>query len=195
MVPAASPIRSLEDFARALRADSGGVPVAAGAAGGVDHMMFGLLGKALGIPAARLAYVAFNSGGPAGTAVLGGQVGAGISNYGEWQGHVEAGRMRALAISSGERAPGVPVPTFREGGVDLVFHNWRAVFAPPGVPEGHVAQLEAMVDAMARSPAWRREGEARGWQQLHQPRREFAPWLAAEIRSVEGVLKDLGLAG
>ena len=68
------------------------------------------------------------------------------------------------------------------------------MFAPPGVPEDHVAQLEALVEAMARSPAWRREGEQRGWQQLYMPRREFGAWLQAETRSVEEVLKDLGLA-
>jgi putative tricarboxylic transport membrane protein len=194
VVPASSPIQNLSDFVREMRANPRGMAVGAGAAGGVDHMMFGLLGQALGFPGNGLSYVAFNSGGPAATAILGSQVRAGISNYGEWQGHIEAGRMRALAISSEERVPGIDVPTFREGSVDVVFYNWRAVFAPPGVPEDHVAQLEALVDAMARSPAWQREGETRGWQPLYQPRREFTTWLQGETHQVEGVLKELGLA-
>lgn len=194
VVPAASPIRTLEDFVREMRANPRAMSVGAGAAGGVDHMMFGLLGKAIGVATNGLSYVAFNSGGPAATAILGGQVRAGISGYAEWQGHIEAGRMRALGISSDERVPGVNVPTFREGGVDCVFYNWRALFAPPGIPEDHVGQLEALVQAMARSPAWAAECERRGWQQLYQPRREFSAWLRQETASVEAVLKDLGLA-
>ncbi len=194
VVPASSPIRDIAQFVAELRANPRGMSVGAGAAGGVDHMMYGLLGKALGIPANQLAYVAFNSGGPAATAILGGQVRAGLSGFAEWQGHIEAGRMRVLGISSSERLPGIDIPTLREGGVDCVFYNWRALFAPPGIPEEHAGQLEALVEAMARSGAWQSECERRGWQQLYLPRREFAPWLSQETASVEAVLKDLGLA-
>jgi putative tricarboxylic transport membrane protein len=141
-----------------------------------------------------LSYVAFNSGGPAATAILGGQVRAGISGFAEWQGHIEAGRLRVLGISSTERVPGVNVPTFREGGVDCVFYNWSGLFAPPGIPDDHVGQLAALVERMVQSAAWQAECERRGWQQLYQPRQQFAAWLNQETASVEAVLKDLGLA-
>ena len=91
--------------------------------------------------------------------------------------------------------PGVEVPTLREGGIDAVLYNWRGVWAPPGIPDGHRAELEALIDGMARSPAWEREAEQRGWLRLYLPRTDFAAFLEAEARSVEGVLKRLGLAG
>jgi putative tricarboxylic transport membrane protein len=194
VVPAESPMRTLADFVRAFRADPRAMSVAGGSAGGTDHMTLGMIAKAAGVPVAQTSYVAFNSGGPAASAIIGNQVKAGISNFGEWQGHIEGGRMRALGLTSDVAVPGVPVPTFREGGLDVVFFNWRAVFAPQGVPESHVAELAAMVETMTKAPAWSREAESRGWQLIYQPRREFLAFLEEEVKSVEGVLKDLGLA-
>jgi putative tricarboxylic transport membrane protein len=194
VVPTDSPIRNTADFIAAFRADPRAMAVAGGSAGGTDHILLGMMGEALGIEVSRLSYVAFSGGGPAVTAILGSQVKAGISNWSEFAQHVEAGRMRAIGLSSDARMPGVDVPTLREGGIDAVLYNWRGVWAPPGIPDAHRAELEALVNAMAASPAWRQEAEARGWQLLHMPRAEFATFLEAETRAVEAVLKRLGLA-
>jgi putative tricarboxylic transport membrane protein len=195
VVPEASPIRTLADFVQAFRADPRAMSVAGGSAGGTDHMTLGFIAKAAGVPVTQLSYVAFNSGGPAASAIVGNQVRAGIANYAEWQGHIESGRMRALGLSADARVAGVPVPTFREGGLDVVFYNWRGVFAPQGIPEAHVNELGAMIDAMVNAEPWKREAESRGWQLIYQPRRDFVAFLDEEARNVEGVLKDLGLTG
>jgi putative tricarboxylic transport membrane protein len=195
VVPEASPIRTLADFVQAFRADPRAMSVAGGSAGGTDHMTLGFIAKAAGVPVTQLSYVAFNSGGPAASAIVGNQVRAGIANYAEWQGHIESGRMRALALSADERVAGVPVPTFREGGLDVVFYNWRGVFAPPGIPDGHVNELAALIQTMVDGAPWKREAESRGWQLIYQPRRDFVAFLEAEARNVEGLLKDLGLTG
>jgi len=195
VVPADSPLRDLAGFTRAFRADPRAMAVAGGSAGGTDHMTLGLIGKALGVAPSQLSYVAFNSGGPAANAVIGGQVKAGIANWAEWQGHIEGGRMRALALSGETRLDGVDVPTFREAGVDVVFYNWRGVFAPLGIGDEHLAQLDGLIDGLARSSAWEREATQRGWQRIFLPRREFARFVEAEAASIEEVLKDLGLAG
>ena len=195
VVPNDSPIRTMGDFATAFRDAPRAMTVAGGSAGGTDHMLLGLIGGALGIPAGQLSYVAFSGGGPAVTAILGNQVRAGISNWSEFQPHIESGRMRAVALSGTARLPGVEVPTMREGGVDAVLYNWRGVWTPPGIPDDHRAQLGALVDDMARSEAWKREAATRGWQELYLPRAEFTDFLRTETASVEGVLKQLGLAG
>jgi putative tricarboxylic transport membrane protein len=193
VVPDASPLRTLADFTAAFRADPRAMAVAGGSAGGTDHMTLGFIAKAAGVPVTQVSYVAFNSGGPAASAVIGNQVRAGIANFAEWQGHIESGRMRALGLTADAPVAGVPVPTFRDGGLDVVFYNWRGVFLPPGIPDAHVAELGALIDAMAASPAWTREAEARGWQLIHQPRAAFTAFLEAETRNVEILLKDLGL--
>ncbi len=94
-----------------------------------------MIAKALGVPANKVSYVAFAGGGPANAALLGNQVAAGISGYGEFGEQIKAGKMRLLAISSDKRQAGIDAPTLKEAGIDVELFNWRGVFAPPGVSE------------------------------------------------------------
>ena len=192
-VPTGSPLRTIADFARALRADPLGLRVAGGSEGSADHILLAMVARELGVDAFDLAYLPFSGGGPAAEAVLDGRARAGISNWSEFAPHIEAGRMRPLALSGDARHPGVDVPTLREGGLDVVLHNWSGVFAPPGIEEPERARLDALVGAMARSPAWEREAAQRRWRLLYLPRREFEPFLRTEMRSVEATLARLGL--
>ena len=193
-VAADSPLGTVADFARSLRADPLGLRVAGGSEGSADHILLAMIGQALGIDVFALTYMPFSGGGPAGAAVLAGRAQAGISNWSEFAPHIEAGRMRALALSGEARHVGADVPTLREGGIDAVLYNWNAVFAPPGLDEAQRARLEAMVEAMARSPAWEREAARRRWRLLYLPRQEFEAFLRTETRSIKDTLARLGLA-
>ena len=64
----------------------------------------------------------------------------------EFAPHIEAGTIRALAISSANRLPGLDVPTLREQGVDVEFENWRSVVAPPGVTGEDRRRLELLME-------------------------------------------------
>ena len=192
-VPAGSPLRTIADFARALRADSLGLRVAGGSEGSADHILLAMVARELGVDAFGLGYVPFVGGGPAAEAVLDGRTRAGISNWSEFAPHIEAGRMRALALSGEARHVGVDVPPLREAGIDVVLHNWNGVFAPPGVEEPQRARLDTLIEAMVRSPAWEREAAQRRWRPLYLPRPEFEPFLRTEMRSVEAILARLGL--
>ncbi len=194
-VPMDSPIKTTADFITAFRENPKAMSVAGGSAGGTDHILLAMMAGKLGVPASAISYVAFNSGGPAVTAIIGSQVRAGISNWSEFAAHVTAGRMRALGLSSDERLPGVDVPTLREGGVDAVLYNWRAVFAPPRISEAETSKLEKLVEAMVRSKAWEAEAAQRGWLPLYMPRQEFTAFLRTEGEAVEASLKQIGLAG
>jgi putative tricarboxylic transport membrane protein len=195
VVPAESPLKTVKDFADAMRKDPQGTSVAGGSAGGTDHILLGMIGDKLGIEPSKLNYVAYSGGGPAVAAISGNHVKAGISNWSEFAPHVAAGKMRALGFSADERIAGVNVPTLREGGIDAVLYNWRAVFAPPGIPDDHRTELEALIEAMAKSPEWAKEAADRDWQRIYQPRAEFAAFLEKETKSIETILKRLGLAG
>ena len=84
VVPAGSPFKTAKQLVDALKADPGKVPVAGGSAGGTDHILIGMIAQAVGVPAAKVSYVAFAGGGPATAAILGSQVAAGVSGYGEF---------------------------------------------------------------------------------------------------------------
>jgi putative tricarboxylic transport membrane protein len=195
VVPADSPIKTTADFVAAFRDNPKAMSVAGGSAGGTDHILLAMMAGKLGISPSSISYVAFNSGGPAVTAIIGNQVRAGISNWSEFAPHVATGRMRALGLSSDERLPGVELPTLKEGGVDAVLYNWRSVFAPPRVSAQEIEKLEKLVEAMVRTKTWETEAAQRGWLPLYMPREEFTTFLKTEGEAIEASLKQIGLAG
>jgi putative tricarboxylic transport membrane protein len=194
VVPPDSPFKTAGDFANALKADPAKVPVAGGSAGGSDHILLGMIGKAAGVAANRLSYVAFAGGGPAQAALLGGHVAAGISGFGEFSEQVKAGRLRALAISADTRQPGIDVPTLKEQGIDVELFNWRGVFAPPGVNAAGRDAMIALMDAMTKSAAWQEECKKRDWSSIPMFGDAYARYVENETTRIEAILKDLGLA-
>jgi len=78
VVPASGKIKTWKELEAAIKANPKAVSVAGGSAGGTDHLILGMLIKALGKNPREAAYVAFAGGGPANAAILGGQVTAGI---------------------------------------------------------------------------------------------------------------------
>jgi putative tricarboxylic transport membrane protein len=194
VVPADSPIQTMDDLVAALKADPGAVSWGGGSAGSTDHIVAGLVMKAVGADLSKLNYIAHSGGGEALSSILGGHVTVGISGYGEFGPQVDAGELRALALSSGERLPGVDIPTLREQGIDVEFFNWRGLFAAPDVAAEDLAALETAVDGMVKSQAWKDTVAEQQWTDLYQPADEFAAFLAEDRVVMEGILTDLGLA-
>ena len=194
VVPAASPFQTVADFVAALKADPAKVPVAGGSAGGTDHILFGLIGKTAGVPATSLSYVPFSGGGEALAALLGNQVAAGISGYGEFAEQVKAGALRLLAISADKRQEGIDAPTLKEAGVDVELFNWRGVFAPPGVSGADKTAMVDLVTKMANSASWQEELKNRNWTSILLTGEEFGKFVEEDTKRIEAILKDLGLA-
>ena len=194
VVPANGKIKTWKDLEAAIKANPKAVSVAGGSAGGTDHLILGMLIKALGKNPREAAYVAFAGGGPANAAILGGQVVAGISGYSEFEEQIKTGRMIPLAVSGKRRIPGVSVPTLTELGVNVTESNWRGVFAPPGIS---AAQRDAMIDFMTKlnaSSQWRQELETRKWTDAFMTERPFERDLLKDIEEKVVLMKELGLA-
>ncbi|GGH48085.1 tripartite tricarboxylate transporter substrate binding protein [Frigidibacter albus] len=193
VVPAASPIQTIEELVEALKADPGAVSWAGGSAGGADHIAVGLLAKAAGVDPTKINYIAYSGGGEALAAILGSQVTAGISSLGEFVSQVESGTLRLLAVSSEERIEGVDAPTLKEAGLDVVLQNWRMVAAAPGLSDEQKATVSADIEAMVKSAAWQEQLATKGWADTYLAGPEFEAQLAADITATETVLKDIGL--
>jgi putative tricarboxylic transport membrane protein len=191
VVPASSPYRSMQALADAFKADPGAVAWGGGSAGGTDDLLARLMAEQLGVSASRVNYIAFAGGGAALAAVLGGQVTAAISGYGEFAGQIAAGQLRALAISSPLRVTGIDAPTLRESGIALDLSNWRAVVAPPGLSDAERDALSERVRRMAQSDPWRQALEHNGWDDLFLAESDFRQFLLAEQARVETVLQRL----
>jgi putative tricarboxylic transport membrane protein len=194
VVPAASPFQTAADFVAALKADPTKVPVAGGSAGGSDHILFGLIAKTAGVEATKLSYVPFAGGGEALAALIGNQVAAGISGYGEFAEQVKAGALRLLAISADKRQEGIDAPTLKEAGIDVELFNWRGVFAPPAVSDEDKAAMVTLIENMAKSGSWATELKNRNWTPILLTGDDFGKFLTEDTARIEAILKDLGLA-
>ena len=191
-VPVSSPYRNLNDFLRAFKERPEAISWGGGSAGGSDQILAGLIADAVGVDPRRVNYIAFSGGGESLSAILGGQVSIGINGLAEFAPQIEAGTVRALAISSGERLPGLDIPTLRELGVDIEFENWRSVVAPPGIGADDRRRLEAAVDAMVRSAEWRDALARYRWIDRYLAGDEFARFVDAEAARVQDILTKFG---
>ena len=139
---------TLKEFVAAARAQPGRLNYGSGGAGSVTHMTGELFKLATG---ASLVHVPYKSIALASADVIAGQMHTAFPTAPGIVGHVRAGRMRALAISTSKRSSALPdVPTFEEGGVaGMDVFNWFGVFAPAGLPKDTLARLHrAILDAM-----------------------------------------------
>ena len=193
VVPAASPFRSLDDLLRAFRERPESISWGGGSAGGTDQMLAGLVADAVGVSPRRVNYIAFSGGGESMSAILGGQVSAGINGLAEFAPQIAAGTVRALGISSAERLPGVAIPTLRELRVNVALENWRSLVAPPGVSAVDRERLERAVETMVRSAEWRQELERYRWIDRYLAGDEFTRFAQSEDQRVRAILTKLGL--
>ena len=194
VVPTSGKIQNWKDFAAAIKANPKAVSVAGGSAGGTDHLLLGLIVKALGADARNAAYVAFQGGGPANAAILGGQVSAGISGYSEFEEQIKAGKMKAIAVSGNKRIPGVDVPTLKELGLNVTAANWRGVFGAPGINNDQKTKLVDFLTKLHASEAWKKTLTERKWTDVFLSGEAFQKEIDKDIKETGLILKDLGLA-
>jgi putative tricarboxylic transport membrane protein len=192
-VPTDSPYHRLQDLVEDLKAAPETISWAGGSAGGVDHILAGLITQAAGADPRRVNYIAHSGGGEAAVAVMGGHVVAGISGLGEWGAHLESGRMRALAVSSPERVGDGSIPTIRESGLDVALSNWRALAAPPGTDEDTQDWLVRALERMRESPAWQEILRVNEWEDSFLTGAAFVQFLADEAATTDAALRAIGL--
>ncbi|WP_342022509.1 tripartite tricarboxylate transporter substrate binding protein [Arthrobacter citreus] len=193
VVPADSEFQTLDDFLAAWQANPGANSIGGGSLGSIDHLLSGLLAQKIGMDPSTVNYVAYSGGGEALTSLLSHTTAAGMSGYNEVADQIEAGTLRALAISSEERLDGVDVPTFREQGVDVSMSNWRGVVAAPGITDEAKAEFVAIITEMRESDEWRDTLERNSWTDSFATGEEFEDFIDGEVTTAQGIVKELGL--
>lgn len=197
LVPGDSPFRTIDDLVQAWAADPSSVVVGGGSSpGGPDHLFPMQLAKAVGIDPKDVTYVSYDGGGPLTSALLGHKIQVGFSGLAEFEGQIEAGELRVLAVSGEERVADpvlAEVPTLTESGIDLVFTNWRGVVAPPGISEARRAELIDYLSQMHDSPEWQQVLSDNGWTDAFVTGDEFEAFLVEQDERVATTLKELEL--
>ncbi len=197
LVPANSPFKTIDDLVTAWKADPRSVVVGGGSSpGGPDHLFPMQLAGAVDIEPKQVRYIAYDGGGPLTTALLGEKIQVGFSGLSEFEGQIESGELRVLAVSGEERLTSdllKDVPTLTESDIDLVFVNWRGVLAPPDIPAKRRAELISYLTTMHDSPEWQKVLKTNGWIDTFRTGKEFDDFLTAQDERVAGTLKELGL--
>jgi len=196
-VRAESPIKTGKDLADRLKKDPRSVVVGfANAFGSSRHMAAALLMKTLGANARDLKPVVFKGSAEAITAMLGGHIDVVVAGAVNAIVHVAAGQMRVIGVAAPQRLSGplAIAPTWKEQGVDLVYGNWRGIFAPKGLSPAQVAYWENALRRMAETPEWKADLEKSYWTENFVTGAPLHKEIEQDYTYLKTTLVDLGLA-
>jgi len=196
-VSADSQIKTGKDLVERLRKDPKSVTIGfSPLLGSHNHIAAGLLMKAIGGNARDLKVVAYKGSADAIPNLMGGHIDLVTTAAGNVAGHVAAGRLRVVAITSNQRMQGAlaAVPTWKEQGVDVVFGAWRAIFAPKGLTPQQTAFWEGALRKATEAPEWKSDLEKNIWADAFVAGQAFSKELDQDYSEMRSVLSDLGLA-
>jgi len=148
LVNAQVPAKNIAELIALAKSRKDAIAYASSGNGSAQHLAGALFESAASVD---MVHIPYKGGGPALNDVIGGQVPLFFGNLASTLQHVQAGKLRALAVTSGKRATALPdVPTLAEAGVSgSEIHEWNAIFAPAGTPEAVVEKLsDALIKAM-----------------------------------------------
>ena len=161
--------------------------------GSQPHLLFEMLGKETG---AKIQQISYRGIAPAITAVLAGEVQTTLGSVAVAAGHIEAKKLKALAIGRQARPPSHPeIPTLREAGFpDIEPLSWFGLFAPAGTPLAIVAKIQQAVAAVLNEPEFKaRFIDRAGHTGVGSTPSEFAKFIAEETERLSKVVKFAGI--
>lgn len=196
-VRADSKLKTGKDLAEVFRTDPKAVSVGIAAAlGNHNHMAVGRVMKEVGGDVKSLKVVVFDSSSKGMTALMGGHVDVYACAVDAAVAHMQAGRVRALAIGSEKRLRDEvsAVPTWREQGFNVLASDIRFIVAPRGISDAQIAFWDDVFAKTVQSEEWKKF-DASGYSvPFYLNSRESAKYLEARYNQYRAVLTDLGIA-
>ncbi len=180
VVPASSAHKSLADVIAFQKANPNKMTFASSGNGSSDHLtaeLFWQQTHTSGI------HVPYRGGGPVMTDLLGAQVDASFMNINTAMPQIQAGKLKALAITSAKRSQLLPnVQTLEEAGIkDANVYSWQAIAAPRGLPADIKAKLNAALVAGLNDPQVKPKLLELGFEIVGNTPEQFAAFQAAEF--------------
>jgi tripartite-type tricarboxylate transporter receptor subunit TctC len=186
------PVQSVRELIAYARARPGALSFGSGSTGSTGHLAGELFKTMAGID---MVHIPYKGGAPAMQDLLAGQTQLMFDNLANALGQVQAGKLRALAVTTARRAPAVPeLPTVAESGLpgfDLA--TWFGVFVPAGTPPEVVSQLNAgIVSALASRELGDRLAAMGTTPPENNTPARFAAFVRIEAEKYARVVKDSG---
>ncbi|MDW8469349.1 MAG: tripartite tricarboxylate transporter substrate binding protein [Burkholderiales bacterium] len=191
VVNPAVPARTVREFIDYAKANPGKINFASSGTGTSIHMSGELFKMLTGVD---IVHVPYKGSAPALTDLLGGQVSVMFDNLPPSMPHIKSGKLRALAITTAQRYPGLPdLPTMQEAGVPGYESSaWFGIMVPAKTPREIVARLNQEVNRILAMPDVREKFDQQGAIAAPGTPEEFAAHIQAEIAKWAKVVKASG---
>ena len=183
------PAKSFQEYVALARSQPGKLVYGSGGVGVGSHLAMELLLLSQKI---ELVHVPYKGIGPALTALLGNEVSALLSTFASALPHVKSGRLRALGVTSAQRAPALPdAPTIAESGVPgYEYGTWYGLLAPAGTPRTIVEKLNRATAEVLASPKTAERYVAQGLTPTPSTSARFAAHLKSETEKWTRVVRE-----
>jgi len=179
VVPANSPHQRVADVIAFAKANPEKVTFASSGNGSSDHLTAELFWQQSGTTGIHVPY---KGGAPAISDLLGGQVQASFQNVNAVVQHIQAGKLKALAVTGDKRSAVLPdVPTLAEAGVKGVdVYSWQAVVAPKGLPADVKARMHGAIVGALNDPQVRQQFTSVGFEIVGNSPEQFGAFQQQE---------------
>jgi tripartite-type tricarboxylate transporter receptor subunit TctC len=188
----ALPATSVKQLIAHAKANPGKLSFGSAGVGAGAHLAGEMLKHLAGLD---VVHVPYKGTGPAITDLISGQIAYMFGGISAINPHVQAGRLRALAVSSAKRSASLPdMPTIAEGGVPgYGTSSWNSLVAPRGTPPAILARLNADTVAALNEPAVRDRLRTQGIDTEPGTPAELAAHIKAERARFEKLIQAIGL--
>lgn len=192
VVNSRSPITSIADLIAAAKADPDKLSYGTFGTGTSAHLA-GELFKSLA--KVNLTMVPYKGSAPAITDLIGGQTQVMFTTVASAASLIEAGQLRALAVTSPERSPAFPqLPTVAEAGVPgYAAESWYGLFAPAKTPADVIDRLNKSVAIAVQAEVFKKLGVNEGLIMVTQPPAELDRYVRGEEERWRKVIEDAGI--
>ncbi len=144
---------------------------------------------------AKFKFVTFKAGSEAVLSVLGGHVPFTTENVSEAWAHIEAKKLRVLAVTTAKRMPSLPdIPTINELGYKVEIGTGRGFGMPAGVPKEAVATMEGVLQKAHRSALWKDYADKNKYEDAWMGSEQFTRYLTDQRKALAEFVQSIGLS-
>jgi tripartite-type tricarboxylate transporter receptor subunit TctC len=184
------PVKTVAEFIAYCKANPGKINMASSGSGTSVHLSGELFKSMTGC---NMLHVPYKGAGPALTDLMGGQVDVIFDNLPSSIGHIKSGKIRALGVTSAERAPALPdVPTVAETVPGYEATAWFGIGMPKGTPKDVIEKVNAEVNRALADPKMRARLAELGGKPIPGTPEDFGKVIAAETAKWEKVVTSSG---
>jgi tripartite-type tricarboxylate transporter receptor subunit TctC len=191
VVPANSPIKDLRGLIAAAKQKPGGLSFGSSGTGTTQHLFMESFAHTAGI---KMLHVPYKGAAPAFTDLVGGQISVMSDTIPAVLPHIKAGTVRALAVTSLKRFPGLPdVPAISELFPGWHAEGWITVMGPAGLPASIADRYDREIRAVLRDPAVAQRIREMGFVEMEESRGQLRKFIASELAKWKSVIDAAGI--